>query len=727
MRFSFFLLLLALCLPARAQIGAMAGKGSARAVIIGISDYEDERIPSLKFAHRDAMAMAEFLQSAAGGNIPSDNIRMLLNGQATRGEIAMALYWLVEQSKAGDRAIIYFSGHGDLENKIMMDQGYLLAYDAKAVNYMGSGTYPVEMLQKVIQTLSVRLDVEVILITDACRAGKLAGSETGGVVATNEGLARAFNNEIRILSCEPNQFSLEGEQWGGGRGLFSYFLIDGLKGLADERSNKNLKVELRELESFLKDEVSKRADQYPMTRGPGSSELFRVDEDTLLALLERQKIKEENMAFATPRSTLPTAGDTVIHPLYQQFERALAEGHLLYPEAGSAYALFQQMQQVAPLQPLLSAQRLNLAAALQDDAQQAINAYLEASPEEMSRRWQYDPSYQYYPEYLDKAAELVGAGNFLYDDLKARQAYFEGLALRLRGELMPNKDSILQLAIRKQEQSLSIDSLAPHVYNELGLAYLRLKNYRKALEYFEQAHELSPGWVVPVGNISTAQLEMARYDEAATTAEQALELREDYVPPRYNLAKIAYKQGDYQRTAELAEASIAFDSNYTYAYFILGLAREAQNRMDKAKGAYLKAYQLNPKDALTNNKLGYLAQINGQPAEAASYYQAALQYHPYMSEPTYNLGFIYLADLPNYAESEKYFRKYVQLKPGDMEGFVLLACALSLQGDQDQALEWLEQALEGGFSAFDDLRSTPFLQGLQPDPRFAALLSRYEN
>lgn len=722
MRFCFLLLLPYLAFPVRAQIGAMAGKGAARAVVVGISDYEDEHIPNLRFAHRDAMAMAEFLRSEAGGNLAPENIKMLLNNKATRGEIAMAFYWLVEQSKAGDRAIIYFSGHGDLENKIMMDQGYLLAYDARATNYMGSGTYPVEMLQKVIQTLSLRQNVEVIMITDACRAGKLAGSETGGVLATNQGLAQQFGNEIKILSCEPDQASLESEDWGGGRGLFSYFLIDGLKGLADK--NQDLKIELRELGRFLEDEVSSRADQYPMTLGPGSAELFRVYEDSLLAVQERKLLATEAFASASPRGALP--GDTVVHPLHRRFRQAMAAGHLLYPEEGSAYALFRQMQQEQSLRPILDSLRLNLAAALQDDAQQAINAYLEASPEEMARRWQYDQSYHFYPQYLDKAAELVGAGNFLYEDLKARQAYFEGLALRLQGETMPDKDSILQLAIRKQELALGMDSLAPHVYNELGLVQLRLKNYQQALEFFEQAHALSPGWVVPVGNISVAQLEMGKYDEAAANAEQALALRENYLPPRCNLAKIAYIKGDPQRAAELAEAAISYDSNFATAHYILGIALEAQNRPTNAKEAYLNAHRLNPQDALVNNKLGYLAQIGGQMEEATAYYKAAILYHPYMSDPHYNLGFIYLSDLPDYPESEKYFRKYIKLKPSDMEGLVLLACALSRQGKQEQALQWLEQALEGGFNAFEDLRTTPFLESLRADPRFVELLEQYE-
>ena len=64
--------------------------------------------------------------------------------------------------------------------------------------------------------------------------------------------------------------------------------------------------------------------------------------------------------------------------------------------------------------------------------------------------------------------------------------------------------------------------------------------------------------------------------------------------------------------------------------------------------------------------------------------------------------------------------------PGDLEGLVLLSCALARQGEPEEALQNLEQALKGGFSAFEDLRTTPYLDNLQEDPRFVKLLERYE-
>ncbi|HQU61041.1 MAG TPA: hypothetical protein PLU64_17660, partial [Saprospiraceae bacterium] len=55
---------------ADAQIPSIGQQGTTRAVIIGISDYQNDQIPDLQFADVDAAAFAAFLQSDAGGKVP---------------------------------------------------------------------------------------------------------------------------------------------------------------------------------------------------------------------------------------------------------------------------------------------------------------------------------------------------------------------------------------------------------------------------------------------------------------------------------------------------------------------------------------------------------------------------------------------------------------------------------------------------------------------------------
>lgn len=65
----------------------------------------------------------------------------------------------------------------------------------------------------------------------------------------SEQLRAARDKEIRITSSDENQLSNENEAWGGGRGVFSYYLVNGLKGLAD--NSKDGIVTLDEIKTYL--------------------------------------------------------------------------------------------------------------------------------------------------------------------------------------------------------------------------------------------------------------------------------------------------------------------------------------------------------------------------------------------------------------------------------------------------------------------------------------------
>jgi hypothetical protein len=176
------------------------------AVVIGISDYQDKDIPDLRFADQDAEAFANFLRSPAGGALDEDHLKVLTNENASAGRVAEALDALIEQVKAGERVIIYFSGHGDVEGKKLSQPGFLLCWDTRSRVYMGVGTYSLSFLQEIISTLSQKNQAKVVVISDACHAGKLAGNQIGGAQLTAAHLARQYANEVKILSCQPNEY-----------------------------------------------------------------------------------------------------------------------------------------------------------------------------------------------------------------------------------------------------------------------------------------------------------------------------------------------------------------------------------------------------------------------------------------------------------------------------------------------------------------------------------------
>ena len=88
--------------------------GAHWAFIVGISDYinfDDVEGGDLPGAEHDARTIRDLLVSRYG--FPEDNVRMLLNGDATRAAMEEGITeWLASRARPGDNIVIFFAGHG---------------------------------------------------------------------------------------------------------------------------------------------------------------------------------------------------------------------------------------------------------------------------------------------------------------------------------------------------------------------------------------------------------------------------------------------------------------------------------------------------------------------------------------------------------------------------------------------------------------------------------------
>lgn len=188
------------------------------AIIIGISKYKN--ISPLEFADKDAKSFGNFLLSNAGGSVPAANVEEFLNEQATRTNVGDAISQMARKAKPGDRVYFFFAGHGDMEDLTQIENGLLLLYNSPNGNYFGMNDDVLEIinLKRYLSPLSER-GVEMIFVVDACHAGNLKGG-VQGIEQTATALAASWGKEFKILSCQPNQLSLESESWGGEEDCF---------------------------------------------------------------------------------------------------------------------------------------------------------------------------------------------------------------------------------------------------------------------------------------------------------------------------------------------------------------------------------------------------------------------------------------------------------------------------------------------------------------------------
>jgi len=244
------------------------------AVVVGISQYD--HIPSLKFAHRDAEAVAGYFSQHP--EVGQENVTLLTDREATKENVERVIYSRLNHAQPLERVFFYFAGHGDANyaNSTQgRNTGYLLCSGVETgIDYQLSQALPISTLMEYVNKAAQR-GVEVILMIDACRAGEFTKNYTPITQATLTALAKQSENVVQLLACQPDQLAEEDVRYGGGHGAFTHFLLKAFEGDAFEGGKP---LTLHQLSQYLSDKVSDatRNRQIPEVVGNKGKVFFRV-------------------------------------------------------------------------------------------------------------------------------------------------------------------------------------------------------------------------------------------------------------------------------------------------------------------------------------------------------------------------------------------------------------------------------------------------------------------
>lgn len=466
-------------------------KGSTYALVIGISKYKDPSIPALEYADKDAIAFYEYLLSTG---VDSAKITLLINEKARCSDILLNSYQLcVETVKAGDKLHFYFSGHGDVESKVISNLGYLLPYDAPSRIYSISAI-DMRTIQDYMSTASAK-GVEVVFITDACRSGNLAGG-VDGLKNIQNVLKEKWKDEIKILSCQPGEISIEGKQWGQGRGLFSYELIRGLSGFSDK--NKDGQISLYELQLYLAERVHEQASpvpQNPMVIGDMESNLGPVNEKyyALFTTDSPQPMFSAIKTKGTEESLVKNLPDS-IRDIYRLFQTCL-DSHLLNiydnylihkDSSGKSYA-FEYLKAI----PSNDSTKLLISLMKRELAAHMVNAIFSDVNEVYKLYNSYGGFYFSGNSYRNELYELLGKEKVRALGLEPRMYFLESMIFQFvnQGELqvmVKTKPELLDSALLLDPQAVYA------LYFKAQLLYEKYNNPLESAPLAKKVIELAP-------------------------------------------------------------------------------------------------------------------------------------------------------------------------------------------------------------------------------------------
>jgi hypothetical protein len=220
------------------------------ALVVGVARYY--HMPTLKYTDDDAYRMYAFLKSPEGGAIPDDQINILVDEVATRKNILASMHDLFSKADENDVIVLYLSGHGL--------KGSFIPFDFDGKNNR-------VFYEEINDAFNKSQAKSKVCFADACFAGSLQNSKA--VASKLRNYYTLLNNSSGgtafFLSSKEQEESLEDR--GLRQGIFSHFLIRGLKGEAD--SNKDKIVKVGELFDFVDSSVKRytKYEQHPVLVG----------------------------------------------------------------------------------------------------------------------------------------------------------------------------------------------------------------------------------------------------------------------------------------------------------------------------------------------------------------------------------------------------------------------------------------------------------------------------
>jgi uncharacterized caspase-like protein len=247
-------------------------------VIIGVGDYENRDVAKLRYAARDAEAVYQVLTGPGG--FKTEHV-LLLTDRTERRPTLRNIRWalgtlLARSARKEDTVVIFFAGHGapEVDPRGVERDGlakYLAPIDVDPDDLFSSA-----LAMDDIQTIFSRIEAErVVVFIDACYSGAAGGRTFSSTKTRSAGVDDLFLERLTrskgraiVTASRPSEVSIELSALE--HGIFTYYLVEGLKGAAD--ANRDGIVSLQELYEYVEQEVTARArsvggNQHPMMKG----------------------------------------------------------------------------------------------------------------------------------------------------------------------------------------------------------------------------------------------------------------------------------------------------------------------------------------------------------------------------------------------------------------------------------------------------------------------------
>ncbi len=266
----------------------------------------------------------------------------------------------------------------------------------------------------------------------------------------------------------------------------------------------------------------------------------------------------------------------------------------------------------------------------------------------------------------------------------------------------------------------SVDPENP-IWDEcLGTIYTYAKLYDKAVEAFLAALRLDPENDEDAASLSLLYNQLRRYDSALFYAEQALARNPRYYPYMTNKAMILRNADRGDEAVKYLSTILASDSTAVNLYINRGTLLNSKGEYAAAVNDFNAALSLDKHNASALLRKGIAEYNLGNRDEACNCFRTVVA----LDYPDWGGTAIANAYLGNRESVDAYINKVLESKR-KADNYFNLAALCDIMHRPQEAMRYLNQALEQNSLNPDIIPYDPNLREVKALPEYADLLTRY--
>ncbi len=264
---------------------------------------------------------------------------------------------------------------------------------------------------------------------------------------------------------------------------------------------------------------------------------------------------------------------------------------------------------------------------------------------------------QYSPAQLElEKADALRPGTFeiLYN---LGQAY-------LRAGAYSKAEFVLNRALKLKPES-------PETLYLLAQVYSNESRPLDALDLLVRAHKIAPENTDVIFLMARVSMSQNYYEDAIPLLESGLAIAPQRSDLLAALGESYFMAGKVDKAIEEFQKLIKLDPS-ARSYVFLGISYRHLGRFDEAKRYFQDGLKLDPHNSACLFNLGFIAERQGDSAQAEAMFQQALHYNPDFAEALLELANLRIVS-KRYSEAAELLRKYVQVSHNPATGYYKLA------------------------------------------------------